>query len=81
MTYFGTKDWHHTAKLGEGYYISMENGSLWEIAPSDKNEVSLWLNTDEVSIEESYSNAFAYKLTNKATGDIVSARYIGRLVK
>jgi hypothetical protein len=81
MTYFGTRDWHHITKLGEAYYIFMENRALWEISSSDKNKVSLWLDTDEVSIEESYSNIFPYNLVNKTTGDTVSARFVGRFVK
>ncbi len=61
--------------------IILEDGSLWEVSSLDRYKPSLWLKTDSISVLDSHSRLYPYKLLNHSSGDVVEARYLGKVLK
>ena len=69
---------HWVAKnIGFGKFITLEDGSLWEIAPIDTIDTMLWLPADSVMVIASGWPLFPYKLINLSQGDSAEAKCVG----
>ena len=61
--------------INDGEKISLMDGSIWLIDPSDMPTVCTWIPTASIKIERINSEAmFSYKLTNENIDVTVNAR-------
>lgn len=65
----------------ETVYVTLEDGSLWQIDPLDDIAVSLWLPTTEIVVIESKegSAGYNYLLINTEDGEKAHAKYMGQI--
>lgn len=58
--------------------IEMEDGSHWEISPSDKRKLNSWKREDLLTISPVYSwfNSYDYEIVNKSAGSKVTAKLL-----
>lgn len=47
-------------KIHNGQWLVLGDGSMWEVAPQDRFDLSLWLSTSEVAILNNDNGSFAY---------------------
>ena len=66
--------------VGNGTYMILEDGSLWQIDPFDKIDAMLWLPISDVTVLESSSGSpgYDYLLVNTDDGEQAHAKYMGR---
>ncbi|MCY4661743.1 MAG: hypothetical protein OXF93_18340 [Acidobacteria bacterium] len=78
--YPGVGGGHWIQDNARGRIITLEDGSLWEIAPLDRVEAMLWLPVSDIVVIESTSGSpgYGYLLVNTDDGGQAHARYIGR---
>lgn len=65
-----------------GHSIELEDGSHWDISPSDRSTIRTWKNHDHIVITPNYSwfSSYDYYLTNKSNNSYVKANlWIGPL--
>lgn len=71
---------HHWLKsnIDNGSLITLEDGSVWEVAPDEKVEAMLWLSLSGITVEASYdgSSQYDYLLINMDDKEAVHARWI-----
>jgi hypothetical protein len=62
-----------------GAYVTLEDGSLWEIAAIDRIDTSLWLSITNMTVlvDKNPIGEFRYILVNKDDGEEAHARYRG----
>ena len=65
-------------KSGDGRYIELAEGSIWEVDLIDRIDSRLWLRIDDVIVVEKGSILPIYHLVNIAQGEVVGADYVGR---
>jgi hypothetical protein len=65
--------------VDRGAFILLEEGSLWEVAPSEKLDASLWLALSSITVVESSGGSLGYDylLINTDDGEKAHAKYIG----
>lgn len=59
--------------INDGEKISLMDGSIWQINPSDMPIVCTWIPTAEIEVSSSDDTVFDYTLTNKNIGVSVIA--------
>jgi hypothetical protein len=62
--------------MGRGAFLLLEDGSLWQIAPTDRHSTSSWGRQDRVTVVESDDPRYPYKLI--CGRDVVEARFVAR---
>ncbi len=80
MRYKGQREGHSASRFKPVDLLQMDDGSLWQMSPSDKNKSLLWVDSDSISVADNVSVHFPYRLVNTNTRDTVEARYLGTLV-
>jgi hypothetical protein len=65
-------------KSGDGRYIELAEGSIWEVDLIDRIDSRLWLRIDDVIVVEKGSILPIYHLVNIDQGEVVGADYVGR---
>lgn len=65
-----------TAILEGGHRIKLEDDSLWEIAPDDRDQAGGWRVAQRVTVYGGVSELFPCKLTNFDNGHIVAAKLV-----
>ncbi len=65
--------------ISDGEKISLMDGSIWSIDPSDMPTVCTWIPTASIKIKRINSEAmFSYELTNENIGVSVRARKLSQ---
>ncbi len=66
------------AVSGDGRYVTLEDGSRWEIAPKDWYQTVDWEATENVTVRTfpQPENGFGYELTNTTMDEGVAASYV-----
>jgi hypothetical protein len=80
-SYLGSSSGHWVkSRSTNGTTISLEDGSLWEIASIARIDTMLWLPAEDVAVFKSDSpfGEYKYTLFNKDEGQKASARYLGK---
>jgi len=68
--YAGIGEGHWIEKnIGDGEYIKLEDGSLWEVDPFDKVDAALWLSLSEITVLESSDGSPGYDFVLVNTDD------------
>lgn len=62
--------------MNNGSQLELSNGSIYEIAPSDKAKTLYWLTPIEIKISPSDDPMFPYSLTNTLSGVSVRAKQL-----
>ncbi len=79
-SYFGVGARHWISeKSDNGAFITLEDGSFWEINVLDQIDTALWLPITNITVLESRSaiGDYKYELTNTEDGEKAVARYLG----
>jgi hypothetical protein len=59
-----------------GTQLIFSDGSVYEIAPEDRNKASAWINPITVSIQPSGNPLYPYTITNVLTGASVNGKLV-----
>lgn len=72
--------WFVTKVEDGGRYVTLADGSRWEVQPIDRIYTLLWLPTDNVTVTLSRAGvgAYRYTLVRERDGREVLAQYLGR---
>ena len=62
--------------FGDGKYIKLIDGSLWEVSEVDVVDSALWLATTDVEVIDSDNPLYPYTIINKEDGEKVEAKLI-----
>jgi hypothetical protein len=74
--YYATGSGHWIDDVSaNGAIITLEDGSLWNVAPIDRIDTSLWLPVDEITVLWDGGNA--YRLINTDEGEVAHAAFLG----
>ena len=79
--YGGTGSGHWIKEVsGNGAYITLEDGSLWEVNEIDRVDTSIWLAVTNITVLTSKEpiGQFRYELLNTDDGEKALARYLGK---
>lgn len=71
----GSGHWVQDVSSG-GKIVTLEDGSLWEISPTDIIFTAIWLPVSNIVVLED-SGPYPYRLINTDDGEAVNAKYIG----
>ena len=77
--YAGTGGGHWVKEnIDNGEFILLEDGSLWQVDPFDKIDVSLWLSLSEITVVESSGGSvgYDYLLINTDDDEKAHAKYV-----
>ena len=61
-----------------GKHVTLEDGSMWEVAPLDRRHAALWLGTQRIVVNQSGNVTYPYSLHNQTTGETVKARLLSQ---
>ena len=64
--------------INSGYMIKLEDGSVWEISPTDQADTSIWLATEEITVVEGDDPSYPYKLINTHTEEVAEAKLLSQ---
>jgi hypothetical protein len=62
--------------LDDGNLIKLEDGSLWEVSPSDAGESGVWTESSEITVIAGGDPGYPYRLVNTDDNEVVRARLI-----
>lgn len=74
--YAGLGSGHWISKNIDGKYITLEDGSLWEISSFDQINTCLWLTTDDITVVENDNPFYPYLLINTDEGEKAEAKLV-----
>ena len=75
--YVGIGEGHWINKVeGDGKYVHLEDGSVWEISPLDRIDTMLWLPVTDITVAEGDDPNYPYRLTNTDDNEAVDAKLI-----
>jgi hypothetical protein len=82
LVYPGEATGHWVSEnFSDGYFILLEDDSVWEIDSADTFDSSLWMSTESiVVIGTPYNDYVFYELVNTDTKEKVQATYLGQAV-
>lgn len=77
--YYDTGSGHWISEVSSsGRYVTLEDGSVWEIEPVGRIDTNLWLIVDDITVTDNGSTVgYPYQLINTSEGEVVDARYLG----
>ena len=62
-------------KRDEGALVVLEDGSIWEIDPSDRSKTVRWLRISTITVERTQKERYSYVLMNTMENETVRAIY------
>lgn len=62
--------------IDNGRYVQLDDGSVWEIAPSMLTTSQGWLSSVQIEVSQTGKDAYPYRLYNTATKDFVYAKRV-----
>ena len=66
-------------KKKKGVFVFLEDGSMWEIEPSDRFTTARWLRISTITVEHTQKERYAYLLTNTMEDEMARANYLGQV--
>ena len=68
------------SKSGNGAYITLEDGSVWEVESIDRIDTALWLPISDITVllAPSPVGDYRYQLINTEDGEKALAKYLGK---
>jgi len=64
-------------KQEEGRIVILEDESVWEVHPSDRDATARWLRMSTITVKGSQKEGSPYLLTNTTEGETARASYLG----
>lgn len=63
-------------KLEEGKIVVLEDESIWEVHPSDRQRTKRWLRISTVTVRYTQKADYPYLLSNRTEGEDAWANYL-----
>jgi hypothetical protein len=63
-------------KLEEGGTLILEDESIWEVHPSDREITKRWLRISTISVKDTEKGSHPYLLSNRTEGESARANYL-----
>ena len=63
-------------KLEEGRIVILEDESIWEVHPSDRQITKSWLRISTVTVKHTEKEGYPYLLSNTTEGEDARANYL-----
>ena len=67
--------------IGNGAYVKLSDGSIWQIHPSDRLLTQSWISAAEITVEKTGGSTYNYVLKNNLTGSSVRAEKVSNIPK
>ena len=61
----------------EGRIVILEDESVWEVHPVDRQATARWLRISTITVKETKTGEYPYLLTNTTEGERARANYLG----
>ncbi|MEL7431511.1 MAG: hypothetical protein AAGI90_03155 [Chlamydiota bacterium] len=65
--------------IGNGAYVKLSDGSIWQIHPTDRLLTQSWISAAEITVEKSGASTYSYRLKNNLTGSVVRAERVPKI--
>lgn len=65
-------------KLAEGRIVILEDESIWEVHPSDRQVTKRWLRMSTITVKDTKKEGYPYLLSNSTEGEDARANYARR---
>lgn len=66
-------------KHDQGVSLLLEDDSMWEVHPSDRDVTARWLRGSTIYIEETPTRGYPYLLRNRTESEVARANFLGEL--
>ena len=63
-------------KLEEGRILILEDESIWEVHPSDREITKRWLRISTITVKDTEKGSHSYLLSNRTEGEDARANYL-----
>jgi len=63
-------------KLEEGRTLILEDESVWEVHPSDREITKRWLRISTITVKDTEKGSHPYHLSNRTEGEDARANYL-----
>jgi len=63
-------------KLEEGKIVILEDESIWEVHPSDRQITKRWLRMSTITVKHTEKEGYPYLLSNSTEGEDARANYL-----
>jgi hypothetical protein len=63
-------------KLEEGRIVILEDESIWEVHPSDRQITKRWLRISTINVKHTEKEGYPYLLSNSTEGEYARANYL-----
>ena len=63
-------------KLEEGKIVILEDESIWEVHPSDRQITKRWLRMSTITVKHTVKEGYPYLLSNSTEGEDARANYL-----
>ncbi len=67
--------------IGNGAYVKLSDGSIWQIHPSDRLLTQSWISAAAITVEKNGSSTYGFTLKNNLTGSSVRAEKVSTIPK
>jgi hypothetical protein len=64
-------------KLEEGRIVILEDESIWEVHPWDRQIAKRWLRISTITVKHTEKEGYPYLLSNSTEGEDARANYLG----
>ena len=63
-------------KLEEGRILILDDESIWEVHPSDRETTKRWLRISTITLKDTEKGSHPYLLSNRTEGEHARANYL-----
>jgi hypothetical protein len=63
-------------KLEDGRLVILEDDSIWEVHPSDREITTHWLRISTITVKDTEKGSHPYVLSNRTEGEDARANYL-----
>lgn len=74
-TCYGKGHWIDSV-IGDGEFILLEDGLLWQVSPLERTDTVLWLAVDDILIVDGNDLMFSCRLVNTSEREVADARRV-----
>lgn len=64
-------------RLEHGRIVVLEDESMWEVHPSDRQTTERWLRISTITVKHTQQEGYPYLLSNSTEGEDARANYLG----
>ena len=68
-------------KVEDGRLVILEDDSIWEVHPSDREITTHWLRISTITVKDTEKGSHPYVLSNRTEGEDAQANYLGDSVR